>query len=485
MTQRSTARRTRLLTAVTAVAAMIFGSAAPAAAAPSVPMAPYTPSAGLTATEVTFAGAGTTLHGSVVRRADLDMSVRHPGIVLVHGSGTGQRVTVGQEAEVFARAGIVTLIYDKRGDYGKLHRDFSAMARDALAGVHTLRGVPGVDPAKVGLWALSEGGWIAPMAAAESSEVAFLVTIGAPGRSPLRTQAWNISNRIAAAAVSPSTARSVPAAGMRIAAGTGLFPGGDHDPVPVLSQVRQPVLAMWGELDVQVPPRESAEIFAGHLTNSPSVTIRILPHGHHAGRVTTDGFDRVGGPQVGGFRFGELLPGYGKLMTDWIAQVTAGRPPASSADGLPAQRIDSRSIEPATWFDFAVFALLLTVLLSWPVTAVVRRLRGSRGAPVGAWPARALVVTGLAAALGVTGYVCWVVADQARSIGGTVLGQPVPWLLLRLLLVLALVSAVITGLTGWRRRTQLSVGHRLRLAAVTAGGLLLLPLALTAGLLQP
>lgn len=458
------------------------GLAAPAAAAP---MPPYSAAHDLTATEVTFTGSGTALNGTIVRRGDLDPAVPRPGIVLVHGSGPGRRGTLGQEAEVFARAGIVTLIYDKRSDYSKLNRDFGALADDAIAAVRTLRATAGVDPAKVGVWGLSEGGWIAPLAAARTADIAFLITVGAPGLPPLRTQAWNLANRLSAAGVAPATVRAIAGTGMRIAAGTGLFPGADHDPVRVLAGVTQPVLAMWGELDVQVPPRESAGIFRDHLTASRSVTIRILPRGHHAARVTTDGYDRVGGPDVGGYRFVDLLPGYGTLMTSWLSSITAGRPPASSIDALPAQRFDSWPVAPLTGLRFGLFALLLAALASWPGAAVVRRWRGRRGAPVAAVPARWLAATGLGAALGVAGYVCWAVANQAKGISGTAAGQPLPWLGLRILLIGALASTAVLGVTWWRHRSVVTGGHRVRLAILAAGGVSLIPVGLAFGLLQP
>ncbi len=475
----------RLAAVLAAGAVILSGLAAPAAAAPPPPMPPYAAAPGLTATEVTFAGSASTLNGTIVRRSDLDMSVPHPGIVLLHGSGPGQRVTLTQEAEVFARAGIVTLIYDKRSDYSKLNRDFSAMADDAIAGVRTLRATAGVDQAKVGLWGLSEGGWIAPLAAARSADIAFLMTIGAPGLPPLRTQAWNLANRLSAAGVAPGTVQAIAGTGMRIAAGTGLFPGAGYDPIDVLGHVTQPVLAMWGELDVQVPPKESAEIFRDHLTASRSVTIRILPRGHHAARVTTDGYDRIGGPVLGGYPFGELLPGYGPLMTSWLASVTAGGPPASSIAALPAQRIDSRPVAPLTGLGFGLFALLLAALASWPGAAVIRRCRGRRGVPVAAAPARWLVATGLSAALGVAGYVCWAVGNQAKGITGTALGQPLPWLGLRMLLIAALTSTAVLCFRWWQHRSAVTGGHRVRLAVLTVGGMLLVPVGLAFGLLQP
>ncbi|MEV4413181.1 hypothetical protein [Catellatospora sp. NPDC049609] len=466
----------RMLT-VTITAALLAVAPSPAHAADDV----YTPPAGLSAADITFANGATILHGSVLRRADLDPAVRHPAIVLVHGSGPGSRVDLGQEAEVFARAGLVTMIYDKRSDYTKTHRDYSALADDALAGVRAVAALPDVDPAKAGLWGLSEGGWVAPLAASRSSDVKFLITIGAPGLPPARTQAWNLVNRITRAGVAASTVEAIVATGMGLAIATDGFPQAAYDPVPALRAVRQPVLAIWGELDTQVPPRESAEVFRRELTASPSVTVRILPHGAHAGRVTTDGYDRVGGPTIGGFVMGELLPGYGAAMTDWLAAVIGGTLPASGGDELPAQATTSRPVGAVSALWWATLALLLALLLSWPGWALVRRLRGRRGRPAGAVAARWLVATGLVGVLGGIAYAIMTVATSGKQISGDVFGQPLVWLLLRAVTVTALVC---TALLVPALRTAAGA-DRTRLSVVAAGGVLVLPFAFSLGLLLP
>lgn len=437
---------------------------------------PYSPPAGLTATGITFANGTTVLHGSVVRRQDLDPAIRHPAIVLVHGSGPGARAELGQEAEVFARAGLVTLIYDKRSDYSKTHRDYSALAGDALAGIRALLRLSDVDSARTGLWGLSEGGWVAPLAASRSGDVKFLITIGASGLTPARTQAWNLVNRITRAGVAASTARALVHTGMGLAIATNGFPQAGYDPVPALRAIRQPVLAIWGELDVQVPPGESAEVFARELIASPSVSLRVLPHGAHAGRVTTDGYDRLGGPVIHGVVMGELFPGYGDLMTDWIASRTAVR------DGLPVQTRTSTPVAAVNLLWWAGFTAILLALLSWPVWALVRRIRGHRGRPAGALAARGLVLTGLTGLIGGITYTIVTVASSGKTIAGYALGQPLPWLLLRAAVVTALACAVMTALA---LRETTGAAARVRLAVTAFGGLLLAPFAISLGLLFP
>jgi len=461
--------RKPLLIVAALLAALIPGSAY---AGPSGPIPPYSAPDGLTATDVSFTDGDTVLHGSVVRPAALDAETKHPGIVLVHGSGNAVRQQLAQEAEVFARAGIVTLIYDKREDYSRSHRDYGDLANDALAGVELLRKQPDVDPGKVGLWGLSEGGWVAPLAASRSHDVAFLITIGGSGLSPARTQAWNLNNRLSRNGIADATARELVGAGMGLAVSLDQFPEADHDPVEVLREIHQPVLAMWGERDLLVPPAESAQIFRRELIASPSVSTRILPGAGHAARVTTDGFDRIGGPTIGGFVMGDLTPGYATMMTSWIA---AGYP--STTDPLPAQR-PSADVRPVGWLGFGLFALLLVALLSWPVTAVIRRIRGVRGRPAGARPARWLVLTGLTAMLLGTAYVVFVVASGGTSVHSAFLGQPLLWLVARVCLAIALACGVLVALS-------FRSAPSLRLGAVLAGGVLLIPYALSLGLLLP
>ena len=201
----------RMLVLVTV--AMIILPAEPASATPG----------GLTTTEVSFTGSGgVRLHGSVV--APTATGGRLPGIVMVPGSGPGKREELRAEAEAFAHRGIVTLIYDKRTTgYSMFQRDYSVLADDAVAGVQVLRARADVDPARVGIWGLSEGAWVAPLAATRSADVAFLITVGAVGVTPARQTAWSDGEFLRHHRVSGSLLHMMQVTGIRFAIGTGLF----------------------------------------------------------------------------------------------------------------------------------------------------------------------------------------------------------------------------------------------------------------------
>ena len=111
----------------------------------------------------------------------------HPGVVLIQGGpGVGNRnetyLIVG---DILARHGIATLIYDKQGCGGSSGdwrmQSYEDMANDVLAGVEFLRRRKEIDSNRIGLWGISEGGWIAPIAASRSSDIAFVILISAAG----------------------------------------------------------------------------------------------------------------------------------------------------------------------------------------------------------------------------------------------------------------------------------------------------------------
>ena len=207
--------------------------------------------------EVRFRSGDVTLEGTVLVPNEASPG-RRPAIALVHGAGPGSRELNRLEAEAFAREGIVTLVYDKRANgYSQFERSYELLADDALAAVRTLRTRPDVDRDAVGLWGLSEGGWVVPLAASRSDEVAFVVLVAASGVPPARQHSWYLENQLRHQGVSGSMIKAVSRTGIRLIVDADLFAEANHDPVAPLEHVRQPVLALWGEKD-RVEPRQRA-----------------------------------------------------------------------------------------------------------------------------------------------------------------------------------------------------------------------------------
>jgi len=116
----------------------------------------------------------------------------YPAVLLIAGSGPNTRdeVVFGHKvflvlADYLTRRGLVVLRSDKRGigkSKGNHELATSAdFADDALAGVEYLKTRKEVDPHKIGLVGHSEGGIVAPMVAARSKDVAFIVLMAGTG----------------------------------------------------------------------------------------------------------------------------------------------------------------------------------------------------------------------------------------------------------------------------------------------------------------
>ncbi|MEV8474386.1 prolyl oligopeptidase family serine peptidase [Streptomyces sp. NPDC051173] len=460
------------LFAALAAAAIVFLLPAPAARAAGT---------GLVHEEVTFrGGGGLVLHGTVLSNGGTHAP--RPGIVLLGGSGPGPREEYRQEAEAFAQAGITTLVYDKRTvQYSTLHRDFGLLTEDALAAVRLLRDRADVNPRQVGIWGFSEGGWIAPLAASRSSDVAYVITVGGSGFSPLRTQAWNLTTHLLHQNVNGSFERTVSGPAAQFVDATGLFPTADHDPVPVLESLRRtPVLALWGQYDNQVPPRESARVFQRALARAGNehAVIRFVADGAHNGHRTSDGFDRVGGPLFHGKRLGELTPDYVRTMTGWVQAVAAGHAPPSSAAPAPPQAAPSTPVPSRTPYAWLAPALLLLGFATYPLTAVLRKGPAVR-------PVRRLAGLGLVAVVGAVACPLSVYAFGEAAVEPVVFGRPAGWLVVQLLGIAVVVAACVATAALRRTRRTLDTATWLRLTPAMLAAAGFVPWALWWGVLRP
>ena len=132
-------------------------------------------------------------NGDVKLAATLDLPNGrgpHPVVVVLHASGAGERGFAAYRhlAEVLPSHGIGVARYDRRGSgasTGDFERaSFSDLASDARAVLRWVRGFDSVDPGRIGLWAMSQGGWIAPLVAAEDPKIAAMVIVSGAGTTP-------------------------------------------------------------------------------------------------------------------------------------------------------------------------------------------------------------------------------------------------------------------------------------------------------------
>jgi uncharacterized protein len=93
-------------------------------------------------------------------------------VVLVHGSETDSARDFYALQRLLPAEGVGAFVYDKRGtgaSGGKYTQDFSLLANDAVAAMREARRLAGVRAGRIGYQGTSEGGWVAPLAAARAS----------------------------------------------------------------------------------------------------------------------------------------------------------------------------------------------------------------------------------------------------------------------------------------------------------------------------
>lgn len=432
--------------------------------------------------KVTFtSGSGEykeTLNGTVLIP---NQSGPRPAIVLVHGSGEGKQEKLKKEADVFVKAGFITLIYDKRTKgYSKTKRSYSLLAKDALAAVSLLQSRSDVNRKKVGLWGLSEGGWVAPLAASKSDQVAFVITIGGAGIKPIQQQTWYLENRMDHQGVkSQSMIQSVIRNGAGFAISAGMFPEANYDPIPVLKNLKQPLLALWGSKDRLVPPLESSLVMNKYLKSNGDhpYTLQFIEGADHGGyNNDDDGFNSLD----------TLAPGYKAAMTSWLKQVIQGNPPHSQIMGQAPQQERSAPIDVTElyWYDsfglhLGMIIIFLITFIGYYLAGLFRKTKGTVVIPASIRRfAPALAFTGLISTLGFTMFLLSIWMNGGKNVGLVISGQPLYWFLIQLFAVTTCVLILLLAISWWKARQALGGTHRIRLTLLLIGGVLFIPWAL-------
>lgn len=253
----------------------------------------------------------------------------HAAAVIIQGSGPSDRTNGWARAiaEEIVGNNVAVLLTDKRGS-GASGGDwrvagFDDLAGDALAGVAFLATRPGINRDRIGVAGLSQGGWVAPLAAARSRAIAFVIDVSGAAVSFAEQNMHEMANTAHQAGLSAESVagvlalnraagrylisgdwqayndarqRALSSSWSEIAAGfpsdrelpiwTFLKAAAAFDPMPYWLQVAAPVLIVYGaedELD-NVPVRESVRRleWAFQTIGKSDARIVVIPNTGHA-----------------------------------------------------------------------------------------------------------------------------------------------------------------------------------------------------------
>lgn len=296
-------------------------------------------------------------NGPVILRGTLILPAGpppYPALVLVHGSNALTRDVFGPWSRYFAGLGFAVLAFDKRGTGHSTgdwkQADFPALAGDVLAGVRFLAARTDIRSGHIGLWGASQAGWIMPLVAAQAPrEIGFLVVHAGSGTTVREEGILFLQNELRRSGLPESSV----AIGIRYqllddSVTTGLrewdalqryyqtYHGEadwlwpprpaadwfrayyrmlmDFDPVPSWKRVGCPVLLFFGELDANVPPKESWPPIEQALREGGNrqVTKVLLPGANHLF------LEARTGTQAEYAGLSRFVPGYFDRMAHWL-----------------------------------------------------------------------------------------------------------------------------------------------------------------------
>lgn len=284
--------------------------------------------------QVTFAspGTGVTLAGTLTLPKGAGP---FPGVLLIAGSGPQDRdASIASHrpflllADALTRRGIAVLRYDKRG-IGQSTGNADAattldLAADAQAALAFLKSHKEIDASRLGLVGHSEGAIIAPYLAGHSKDVAWMVLLAAPatnGERTLLTQSELIgragglndeqleaslgfdqaayglvrkekdsialAEKLKALIKETGLDAAFPPAALEIQLRMLTSPWFrfflDYDPLPNLKLVQCPVLALYGQKDLQVSSKTNLPLLQKALRDAGNTQadIRDLPELNH------------------------------------------------------------------------------------------------------------------------------------------------------------------------------------------------------------
>lgn len=304
---------------------------------------------------------------------------KFPAVVLITGSGAQDRdeTVFGHKpflvlADYLTRRGIAVLRVDDRGTGGSERGAADAtsenFAGDVLAGIEYLKTRKEIDARKIGLIGHSEGGMIAPMLAANSKDVAFIVLmagLGQTGEDVIYTQTALIQKAEGASeftrtetikalkdvmrilknerdnksveelvnealrrqkqGLSEAKQKEFESVEKMIKAQIPMYVSSwfryfiAFDPQTVLKKVKVPVLAINGENDLQVASKENLDLITAGLKSARNkdVTTLAFPKLNHLFQTS-----ETGSPAEYGRIEETIAPKVMETIADWILKRT-------------------------------------------------------------------------------------------------------------------------------------------------------------------
>jgi pimeloyl-ACP methyl ester carboxylesterase len=289
---------------------------------------------------------------------------KQPVLIFVHGDGPARRRSSGEPNQImshFLDIGFACLYYDKPGygestgkfTSGKLFKERASILVDAVS---VLKGHPAIDPKKIGLWGISQAGWVMPKAIAETKDIAFMIAVSCAGTDGVEQSAYLVEKQILCEGYDKTEAEKARNYyRQRAHAKTyqeyleaakylnqnqvvseflnwgGILPEerftprspsneGFFNPMALIEKMTIPVLAIFGEKDTQVDPFQAAEAYKKALqkAGNPLNQIKLFPKADHTIMLSKTGCMKEQRKRWRSDSSRIFAPGFIELMQNWL-----------------------------------------------------------------------------------------------------------------------------------------------------------------------
>lgn len=311
--------------------------------------------------EIRFSSGAVTMAGTLFMPATRGP---HPAIIIVSGRGYGSRAGNAAEATRLAQRGVAGLIFDGRGvgasGGDRMKTTAEERYQDVVAAIDLLAARNDIDAKQIGLWGISAGGWVIPVAAQRSGKAAFLMLDVGPAESLAEQQGhvveynmrWNAKEKFTEEEFKAAYAyqkklvelswQQAPwetfaplvakARQQRWATYVDVPENLENeeldyfrryknfDNTAALRQMKIPVLAWYGERDYVVPPPENVAKLEGLLKEAGNTDFEILvmPEADH-GMMIPGGMRGAGEDWPERFyRWQRRAPGLFESIYGWV-----------------------------------------------------------------------------------------------------------------------------------------------------------------------
>jgi len=280
----------------------------------------------------------------------------HPVIIMVHGSGSATRhgaVPFIPLIEIFLKNGFAVLSWDKPGSgesSGTFTQGFTITGRANILAdaVKVLTENTSILNSSIGLWGISQAGWVMPKALEMTNNIAFMIVVSGGGEDSIEQMAYQVGQVVACKGGSTDQVNSAEKYWSQMCKATEYnqykeaaeilvnIPGvSEHtgltvseqsqwrvwpqnidafwDPMDVIEKTSIPMLVFFGELDKNIDPVQGAQAYESALeqAGNENYTIEVIQGaGHVLTHATTGCIDENGSS--------EYVQEYLEILDSWI-----------------------------------------------------------------------------------------------------------------------------------------------------------------------